>query len=330
MVRFFRWLAGYVEFSFSNGFCEGFINECFENGINIYNIIYTDNGFAACCRASVYKKLHKTALRHGGKMHIVKKSGLPFFTYPLKNRAGFFIGALLFVCIFSFLGSFVWNIEIVGCRTISKSTVSAYLESNGLKTGAMYSDEKRKALAWDLMADFDNIAWAHINKIGTTARVEISEAEQKPEAPDKNKLRGVKARRITLSATVSRRQSKIQKGAKKIYPTLIFYNLKIPLYFSADTAELQTKYTRLLTVKGVELPIGFTVIERQRLLAQAHDLTDDELKKAAAKRLNEKAKRELDGYEIINKNFSFDISADSCTAVGAYIVKYIKNNPPEQ
>ncbi len=38
-----------------------------------------------------------------------------------------------------------------------------------------------------MMSDFDDIAWAHINKKGTTAIVEINETTQKPEEIDKFK-----------------------------------------------------------------------------------------------------------------------------------------------
>ena len=100
MIKFFRFLLGYVDFEFKKGFSEGFINECFENGVEIQNISLTENGFTAICRIGTYKKLHRIALRHGGCVKVIKKHGLPFFLSPLKDRTGFFIGALLFVFIF--------------------------------------------------------------------------------------------------------------------------------------------------------------------------------------------------------------------------------------
>ena len=110
MIKFFRFLLGYVDFEFKKGFSEGFINECFENGVEIQNISLTENGFTAICRIGTYKKLHRIALRHGGCVKVIKKHGLPFFLSPLKDRTGFFIGALLFVFILSFLGQKIYRL----------------------------------------------------------------------------------------------------------------------------------------------------------------------------------------------------------------------------
>ena len=99
MIKLFRFLLGYVEFEFINGFSEGFINDCFEKEILIQNITLCENGFNAICRISTYKQLHKIALKNGGKVKILKKHGLPFFLAPLNERTGFILGAVLFAFI---------------------------------------------------------------------------------------------------------------------------------------------------------------------------------------------------------------------------------------
>ncbi len=47
MISIIRWLLGYVKFTFQNGFTEGFINDCFENNLNIRNIAEIENGITA-------------------------------------------------------------------------------------------------------------------------------------------------------------------------------------------------------------------------------------------------------------------------------------------
>ena len=224
MIKFFRFLLGYVDFEFKKGFSEGFINECFENGVEIQNISLTENGFTAICRIGTYKKLHRIALRHGGCVKVIKKHGLPFFLSPLKDRTGFFIGALLFVFILSFLGAFVWNIEITGCDRLSENTISAYLDNHKFKTGVMWGVIDRKSIAWDMMSDFDDIAWVHINKIGTTAIVEINETTQKPEEINEYKLKGIKATRKEITVTAQRQQSKMSIKQSKNYYNLHFFD----------------------------------------------------------------------------------------------------------
>ena len=78
MIKLFRFLLGYVEFEFINGFSEGFINDCFEKEILIQNITLCENGFNAICRISTYKELHKIALKNGGNVKIFKSTAYRF------------------------------------------------------------------------------------------------------------------------------------------------------------------------------------------------------------------------------------------------------------
>lgn len=321
MIKFFRFLLGYVDFEFKKGFSEGFINECFENGVEIQNISLTENGFTAICRIGTYKKLHRIALRHGGCVKVIKKHGLPFFLSPLKERTGFFIGALLFVFILSFLGAFVWNIEITGCDRLSENTISAYLDNHKFKTGVMWGVIDRKSIAWDMMGDFDDIAWVHINKKGTTAIVEINETTQKPEEIDEYKLKGIKAARKEITVTAQRQQSKMSIKQSKNYYNLHFFSLNIPLYFKIKKADFETKSDKFLTIKKKELPIGCTVTNEQSINCIKYDLTNDELVNLAKKKLSIISERELEGYEIVNTNITYDIKNDECTMTGAYVIK---------
>ena len=67
MIKLFRFLLGYVEFEFINGFSEGFINECFEKEILIQNITLCENGFKAICRINTYKNFTKSHLNTAAK-----------------------------------------------------------------------------------------------------------------------------------------------------------------------------------------------------------------------------------------------------------------------
>ena len=108
--RIIQWLVGYVEFSFSGGFGANFLNECFQLGLNVYKI-RDDSRLTARCPVQAYKYLHRIAFRHGGKVRIIKKCGLPFYVSRLMSRSGLAVGCVLCVVLFCFLSGFVWNIE---------------------------------------------------------------------------------------------------------------------------------------------------------------------------------------------------------------------------
>ncbi len=321
MFKFFRFLFGWVEFNFSGGFKEDFINECYKNGILIQNISANDNGFEAISSIKTYKKLHRIAFKHGGKVKVTKKHGLPFLLLPFTNRVGFLVGAVLFVFIFSFLGSFVWNIEIKGCDNLSRDTVSAYLENNNFRKGIMWSSVDKTSLAWDMTANFDEIAWAHINKIGTTAQVEILEREMPPDKADEYKLKGIRAKREVISVEVTRSQSKISVKKTDTYRTLHFFAVDIPLYFNMKKGDFEEKSTKYLTLKNKELPIGITKANEKQLNCIKYDLTDEELLNLAKKKLEVCKKQKLGENEIVNDDISYEIKDDKCVMTGKYVVK---------
>lgn len=320
MIGLFRWLFGYVKFSFSKGFREGFLNDCFSEGIEIRDVELSDDGFTAYCNVKKYKLLHRIARLHGGVIKVQKKKGLPFILLPLKNRLGFFSGMVAFVMIISFLSSFIWDVEITGCNRLSQSVIETYLENNNFKSGTMWSSVDREDLCWQLMSEFDDIAWVHINKFGAKARVEINETTQNT-AADEDKLKGIDIFRREIQAVAYREQKNISIKDSRDYNKLIFFSLEIPLYFnktSGDITELSEKY---LKIKNVTLPIGIETSTEKYLVSASETLNDDEVKALARKKLLYAERDELDGFEIINKNEKIQLDDDKCVITASYIIR---------
>lgn len=321
MIGLFRWIFGYVRFSFTGGFAEDFLTECFADGMEIRDVVRNSDGFDACCNLRIYKKLHHYAFRHGGKVRVRKKRGLPFILLPLKNRIGFFMGMLAFVVIISFLSCFIWNVEIVGNDRLSETTISAYLENHNIKSGVMWSSVSRDEVCWDIMSEFDDISWAHINKIGSTARVEINETRLADKDGDEDKLKGIDVFRKELQVVAYREQKDITVKSIKTYKRIRFFTADIPLYLKKETGDISQQSENYLTVKDTKLPIGITESEEQFLASESRILTDEELLSLAEKKLGYQEEQEFDGFEIINKTQSHETDADKCVLSASYIVR---------
>lgn len=195
LIKFFNWFFGYVVFTFSGGFTDGFINRCYHEKINIKDISAENGVLTARCSIGAYKRLHKIAFRSGGKVKLVKKLGLPFLLHPLKGRWGVFCGMLFFVLLVSFMGGFIWNITVIGNQTLETSKIVDYLAQNGFKTGVRWSETDKENLEFAVMADFDRVAWISINRIGCLAQVEIRETTPKPEIENNNLITNVTAKK---------------------------------------------------------------------------------------------------------------------------------------
>lgn len=192
-VNLFRLFLGYVKFAFIGGFAEGFINDCYEKGFSLKNIRTKNNAIICETNIKTYMKLHRIAYKHGGKVKIIKKCGMPFFLSPLKNRWGIFAGMLFFVFFISFMGGFIWNITVTGTDKVTDAKIIEYLSQNGLAVGKRWADFDKESLEFSVLSDFEDVGWISINKFGSTAGIEINETVRTPNIIDNSKITNVKA-----------------------------------------------------------------------------------------------------------------------------------------
>lgn len=193
MIKLFRYIFGFVMFEFSGGFIDGFVNACYLEQINIHDVKIKDNVLCANCPVSEYKRLHKIAFKYGGRVKIIKKHGAPFIINKLKNRAGLMVGIVVFIVIINTLSGFVWNVEIVGNDKLTTTEISTFLEQNGVHNGVHWHSFSTDKIENLMMACFEDIAWVHINRIGSTARVEINESVLQPAVDDTDGYANLKA-----------------------------------------------------------------------------------------------------------------------------------------
>ena len=213
LISFFRWLFGYVKFSYKGGFREDFINDCYSAGAQLKNLREENGALTAETRIKTYKKLHRLAFAHGGRVRILKKKGFVFLLSPLKNRWGLLTGALFAVFFILFMGGFIWNITVTGSNRVNDVKIVDYLAQNGFKIGTHWSTTDKERLEISVMSHFEDVAWISINKIGSTAFVEIDETVDKPEMTEK-KITNVRAARdgVIVGVTAHGGWPAVKKG----------------------------------------------------------------------------------------------------------------------
>ncbi|MCC8073715.1 MAG: sporulation protein YqfD [Clostridiales bacterium] len=325
MIRLFRFLLGYVVFIFKDGFAEDFISDCFQNDVDIKELKSAQNGFEGICGIGTYKKLHRIALRHGGMVKIKEKHGLPFILKPLRGRMGFFAGIVVFIIMMSTLSGYVWRVEIVGCDRISQTAVITFLEKNDFEIGTSWNKADTDKLCWQMMSEFEDIAWVHINRFGTTAKIEINETTPQPDTADEDVLQGVTVFRKEIQTVAYREQSDLSIKKIKRYTSIHFFGIDISLNLNREIGDISEEETTYLNINDVDLPIGITTYTEKWLSSKPRILDDDELLSLANKKLEIEKEKSFDGYEIINESIDYRIDDDKCVITGAYIIRKNKS-----
>ena len=180
-----NYIVGYVSISIEGYYIERFINTCISKKIVIWNIkrkksslIYANIGIKD------FKRLKDVAKKTKCRINIEEKKGLPFIFNKYKKRRVFvLLLSALFIVIIG-LSQFIWNIEIICSDNINKEEIISCLEKNGLSTGKFKASIDTKNIVSKIRLERNDIAWMGINIDGTNARVEIVEADKKPDIID--------------------------------------------------------------------------------------------------------------------------------------------------
>ena len=114
VLRFLRFLLGYVCFTAESGFPERFINLCKINRINIWDLKSNGSVLTACTDRQCYRRIRPVAKKSGMKVRVKSKHGLPFFLAAHSRRAGALLGVVLCCACVIFLSTRIWRVEVTG------------------------------------------------------------------------------------------------------------------------------------------------------------------------------------------------------------------------
>lgn len=215
IIKFLKYIIGFVKFSASGGFSEMFINLCKAENIPLWNIKNSNGEITAQISVSDYKLLRDIAKKSGMKIHIIKKCGLRFWLAKNKVRSGLAVGVTAFILILITLSQFAWRIEVVGNLEIEDTEILSAFEGYGVKTGAKISDLDLKTITEKVLKDIPELSWAKVNKKGSMLCIEIREKRKIPEFYDASVPTNVVASEdgLVLACDVLRGTEEIKVGS---------------------------------------------------------------------------------------------------------------------
>lgn len=181
LLKFIRFLAGYVSFSAGGGFPERFINLCRLNKINLWELKSTGSVIFACTDCAGYKAIRKAAKKSGMKVRIERKYGLPFFLNRYSHRFGVIAGIFFCAAVICILSTRVWSVDVIGNEKIPSEQITAIFEQLGVKKGVSGNKIDITAVENSALQQFKELSWVNINFSGSTAVIEVREREVIPD-----------------------------------------------------------------------------------------------------------------------------------------------------
>jgi putative stage IV sporulation yqfD len=132
-----------------------------------------------------YKNIREAVRRSGVKTRIIKKTGLPFFTFKQRKRVGLVIGVAAAIITVSYLSTMIWTVSVSGNENISDEQILNVFSSLGVKPGAKRRDINAKEISDEALKIFDgDLSFAVVNLNGSNASVEVRESVPAPKIED--------------------------------------------------------------------------------------------------------------------------------------------------
>ena len=183
MIRFLRYLFGYVRIRTKASQKELLMNFLRENNEKSWGYYLADNDFCfSTTRTGGRLLLGETSVSHSCSFE-----GKGFFSdiWHARSRCGLFLGILLSALIFLSFSSVVWDIRIEGGERLSDKKILLELQDAGLFVGASIRDLDEKRIAGDVLLSSNQLSFVSINMHGTVACVTVRERDVTPESEKK-------------------------------------------------------------------------------------------------------------------------------------------------
>lgn len=184
VLRFLRFLFGYVSFTAKGGFAERFINLCRHNKIILWELKSTNGVISASTDCPSYKKIRSVARKSGMTVRIKKKHGLPFFLNRHSRRAGVLVGVCFCAAVLCILSTRIWSIDVTGNIRVPSETVIEVFEELGVKKGVSGKRIDIRSVEIAALQKLPELSWLNINIDGSAARIEVRETVITPQADE--------------------------------------------------------------------------------------------------------------------------------------------------
>lgn len=175
LVRFLRYLKGYVEIYIYGESTERVINLCRNKEIYIRALTPKDGGYICYLDAKSVKKLKPILRKTRTKLKITGRYGMPFFIQRYRKRKIFLLGMLASLCIIYFLSLHVWSIRIEGNVRITTENLLEYLQAEHIYQGMYKKEIVCSEIVKKIRKQYDQIIWASASLDGSRLLIQVKE-----------------------------------------------------------------------------------------------------------------------------------------------------------
>ncbi len=179
IVNFFR---GSVRIHITCSYPERFFNLCARADIEFWDMEIPSPGeILISLPIKDFRRLPVIARKLSCRIHIIEKSGLPFFSHRFRKRNMLIAGCVAFCLVAWVFMNFVWVIDINGFEGLDRAKLLRSLSDCGVKIGAYIPKIDRGSIRNDVLIKMPELSYVYVNFKGSNATVTAKKRVMPPE-----------------------------------------------------------------------------------------------------------------------------------------------------
>ncbi len=180
ILRIIRWLCGYVTVRLAGDNSAAFLNFCLQKKIAVWSVTKDGENILLNMSLSYYKNIRSLRREFGYDIIISHTAfiGLPKKILFINNRKSLAVGAAVFFSVIFAFSQFLWQIDIVGNKSIPDETIIAAYTELGVYYGMPRSEIDSYALRDRLPLLVRDISWCSFNLEGSKLTINITEVDE--------------------------------------------------------------------------------------------------------------------------------------------------------
>ena len=175
MVKFLKYIRGYLRIRVWGFSPERFMNLCSNKGILLWDIVREGESYYMYISLKGFWELKPIAKKTGTRVAVLKRYGLPFSLPGLMKRKVFVLGLFLAVAFWIISSFYIWDIEITGNYQITEDVFQDFLKQNQVGVGMKRQDLDIGELEKQIRRSFPQVTWASARLDGTKLLIDIKE-----------------------------------------------------------------------------------------------------------------------------------------------------------
>ena len=165
-----------------------FLNVCAQNGIEFWQLNrISGTVVTAHMRVEGYRRLVPLADRAGFSLKQIKSAGAPVLLQKIRKRYVLLSGMALCLLAVHVTSLFVWELEVIGNKSIPARLILENLCDLGVGIGSFGPPITTSAISNEMILRIPELSWIAVNVRGSRAQVLVRERIPKPEIIDPNR-----------------------------------------------------------------------------------------------------------------------------------------------